>query len=72
MDSQLVLSDLKIINLLLTESNDVSCHVALGVFPEMTQEQKIFFDLSVVDIKWENKGYSICRRLHKIITYLFL
>ena len=51
MDSQLVLSDLKIINLLLTENNDVSCHVALGVFPEMTQEQKILFDLSVVDIK---------------------
>ena len=51
MDSQLVLSDLKIINLLLTKNNDVSCHVALGVFPEMTQEQKILFDLSVVDIK---------------------
>ena len=32
-----------------------------GGFPEMTPRQKMFFDLSIVDIQSENKGYSICQ-----------
>ena len=27
----------------------------------MTQGQKMFFDLSLVDIQWKKKGYSICQ-----------
>ena len=27
----------------------------------MTPRQKMFFDLSIVDIQSENKGYSICQ-----------
>ena len=32
MNYRLVLSDLKIIELLVTVDNDVSCHVTLGIF----------------------------------------
>ena len=33
----------------------------LGGFPEMTLGQKMFFNLSMFNIQWENKGYSICQ-----------
>ena len=29
----------------------------------MTQGQKMFFDLSLVDIQWKKKGYSICQNV---------
>ena len=63
MDYQFVLSDLNVINLqfLLTVDNDVSCHVTLGDFQKWPQDKKMFFDLSMFDIQWENKGYSICQ-----------
>ena len=31
----------------------------LGRFPKMTLGRKMFFDLSIFDIQWENKGDSI-------------
>ena len=33
----------------------------LGEFPEMTLGRKMFFNLSMLNIQWENKGYSICQ-----------
>ena len=60
MDYRLLLADLKIINLqfLLTVDNDVSCHVIWGDFQKWPQSKKILFDLSIVDIQRESKGYS--------------
>ena len=33
----------------------------LGGIPEMTPVRKMFFDLSMFDIQWENKSYLICQ-----------
>ena len=32
----------------------------------MTAGQKMLFDLSIVDIQWENKGYSTCRIMTRL------
>ena len=63
MDYRLVFKNFKIVKLqfLMTVENDVTCHVNLKVFPEMTPVRKMFFVLSIFDIQWENKGYSICQ-----------
>ena len=55
---QLVLPDLKIINLqfFVTVYNDVS--MTLGDFQKRPRSKNVL-DLSLVDIRWENKGYSI-------------
>ena len=44
---------------MLTVDNDVSCHLTFGGFLEMIPWPEMFFDLSVFDIQWENRGYSI-------------
>ena len=31
----------------------------LGGFPKITPRRKMFSELSMVDIQWENKGYSV-------------
>ena len=61
MNYRLVLSNLKIVEfqVLMTVDNNILSR-DLGGFPEMTPGRKIIFDLSIFDIQWENKGYSIC------------
>ena len=41
---------------LVTVDNDVAAR-KLGEFPEMNPGWKIFFNLSMFDIQWENKSY---------------
>ena len=33
----------------------------LGRFPELTPGRRMFSDLPMLDIQWEDKGYSICQ-----------
>ena len=63
MNHRLVLSNLKIVELqfLVTVDEDVSCSVTLGDLPEVTPGRRMFSDLPMLDIQWEDKSYSICQ-----------
>ena len=63
MDYRLVLLNLKFVDLqfLMTVDNDIKLSRDLGGFPEMNPGWKMFFDLPVLDIQREIKGYSICQ-----------